>query len=176
MLFSNNYLSELQWLHAKADRPRGFGGKIKPLGTFYTYFELWKPNSVIDYGCGKGVILNHLKTNFPDTVWHGYDPAVNEYKNIIDKTYDCVFSTDVLEHIEPQFLDNVLDHMWNLSNKFLWLRIDTRPARKTLQDGRNAHLILEDKSWWENKLKERPGKIVYIELGKKGKLDVAIEK
>jgi len=43
-------------------------------------------------------------------------------------------------------------------------------------DGRNAHLILQDKEWWANKLTQRQGKIVYIELGKKGKLDVAIEK
>jgi 2-polyprenyl-3-methyl-5-hydroxy-6-metoxy-1,4-benzoquinol methylase len=175
-LYSNKYVEELKWLHSRQDRPRGFGGKIKPLGAFYTFYEKWKPLSVLDYGCGKGAILEHLKKSLPNTTWHGYDPAVNEYKNIIEKEYDCVFSNDVLEHIEPEYLDNVLDHIWQLSRKSIWLRIDTRPARKVLKDGRNAHLILEDKDWWENKLRERTGKIVYIELGKKGKLDVAIER
>ena len=175
-LYTKKYIEELKWLHAKADRPRGFGGKIKPLGAFHSYYEKWRPTSVLDYGCGKGVILNNLQQTYPNTYWKGYDPAVVQFQTITEKSFDCVFSNDVLEHIEPNCLDDVLDHIWLLADKAIWLRIDTRPARKTLMDGRNAHLILEDKDWWENKLKQRTGKIVYIELGKKGKLDVAIEK
>jgi 2-polyprenyl-3-methyl-5-hydroxy-6-metoxy-1,4-benzoquinol methylase len=175
-LYSKQYVEELKWLHAKADRPRGFGGKIKPLGAFYSFYEKWQPKTVLDYGCGKGAILNHLRETLPSTIWHGYDPAVDEFRKIMNAQYNCVFSNDVLEHIEPNCLDSVLDHIWSLAEKNLWLRIDTKPARKTLMDGRNAHLILEDKDWWTNKLSQRAGKIVYIELGKKGKLDVAIEK
>jgi hypothetical protein len=120
--------------------------------------------------------LKNLQETYPNTIWKGYDPAVDQFKTIHQKSYDCVFSNDVLEHIEPEYLDNVLKHIWQLADKYIWLRIDTRPARKTLMDGRNAHLILETKEWWENKLQQHQGKIVYTELGKKGKLDVAIEK
>ena len=175
-LFTEKYINELKWLHAKADRPRGFGGKVKPLGAFHSFYEKWKPKSVLDYGCGKGAILNNLQQTYPNTVWKGYDPAVEQFKIITEKSFDCIFSNDVLEHIEPQYIDKVLEHIWKLSNKFIWLRIDTKPARKTLMDGRNAHLILESKEWWQNKIQQHQGKIVYIELGKKGKLDVAIEK
>ncbi len=36
--------------------------------------------------------------------------------------------------------------MWQLGTKYIWLCIDTLPARKKLADGRNAHLILENKN------------------------------
>ena len=128
------------------------------------------------YGCGKAAILNHLQVKYPKCNWVGYDPAVDEYKHITQQTFDCVFSNDVLEHIEPECLHDVLDHIWQLGTKYIWLCIDTLPARKVLMDGRNAHLILEGKDWWQDILQKRDGKIVYIELGKKGKLYVAIER
>jgi len=57
------------------------------------------------------------------------------------------------------------------------LRIDTLPARKTLPDGRNAHLIQESQDWWLSKIKNNiTGIVVYNNLDKRGKLDVAIEK
>ncbi len=175
-LYSKQYIKDLQHLHSRTDRPRGFGGKVKPLGMFYTFFEKWNPKTAIDYGCGKAAILNHLKQKYSNCTWIGYDPAVEEYKNIPDNEYDCVFSNDVLEHIEPECLHDVLDHIWQLGTKYIWLCIDTLPARKVLMDGRNAHLILEGKDWWQDILQKRDGKIVYIELGKKGKLYVAIER
>ena len=58
-----------------------------------------------------------------------------------------------------------------------WLRIDTIPARKKLPDGRNAHLILESDAWWLDKIRANiAGQVVYNELTKKGKFDVAIRK
>jgi hypothetical protein len=67
--------------------------------------------------------------------------------------------------------------MDQISSKYLWLRIDTMPARKTLPDGRNAHLIQETDEWWRNIIERSiNGTIVYAELNKKGKFDIAIEK
>jgi hypothetical protein len=57
------------------------------------------------------------------------------------------------------------------------LRIDTKPARKRLPDGRNAHLIIEQPTYWKTLLQEHiDGEIVYEMFGKKAKFDVAIEK
>jgi hypothetical protein len=57
------------------------------------------------------------------------------------------------------------------------LRIDTLPARKRLSDGRNAHLIIEDQDWWTEMIQHSiDGIVVYNNVNKKGKLDVAIEK
>jgi len=137
----------------------------------------WKPKTLLDYGCGKGHILANLKETYPNTVCIGYDPAVPMFNTLTKRKFECVFSNDVLEHIEPFFIKEVLTHINNLSTNYIWLRIDTMPARKKLPDGRNAHLIQESEDWWINIIKEIiDGEIVFFETNKKGKFDVAIEK
>ena len=176
-MYSNSYIKQLQSLHGDPKRPQGFGGKVKDLGKFYKYIDAWKPMSILDYGCGKGYILSHLKDKYPTIKFTGYDPALPMFNDVPNTTYDCVFSNDVLEHIEPEFISQVLLHINKLAVKYVWLRIDTAPARKTLPDGRNAHLIQESQQWWIDKLTTyTEGKIIYNNLDKRGKLDVAIDK
>ena len=175
-MFSQKYIEELRVIHADTSRKKGFGGTLKKLGQFHNYMEQWKPSSVLDYGCGKGIILVSLSEQYPDTNFIGYDPAVIHYANTATNA-DCVFSNDVLEHIEPNHIISVLTHINSLSAHYVWLRIDTIPARKRLSDGRNAHLILESSEWWTDIIQRNiSGKIVYSELTKKGKFDIAIEK
>lgn len=176
-MFSKEYILQLQSLHKDASRPQGFGGKVKKLGEFHQFMAKWNPSSLLDYGCGKGYILANLQEKYPSVNIVGYDPALPMFSKLPKKNYECVFSNDVLEHIEPEYLKSVLEHIDNISTKFVWLRIDTLPARKFLSDGRNAHLIQESQEWWTNKLSTHiHGNIVYNNLDKKGKLDVAIEK
>jgi 2-polyprenyl-3-methyl-5-hydroxy-6-metoxy-1,4-benzoquinol methylase len=176
-MYSNRYIQQLQSLHLDPKRPQGFGGKVKDLGKFYKYVDTWNPKSVLDYGCGKGHILSHLKDKYPTIKFTGYDPALPMFSTQPKDSYDCIFSNDVLEHIEPEFINQVLEHIDTLASKYIWLRIDTVPARKILSDGRNAHLILESQQWWNDKLTNIvSGQIVYNNLDKRGKLDVAIEK
>lgn len=175
-MFSKKYIEELRILHADKKRLRGFGGKVKDLGEFHTYMNKWNPSSVLDYGCGKGIILANLKEQYPNSGFVGYDPAVALYANNATEV-ECVFSNDVLEHIEPEYISQVLEHISHLAKKYIWLRIDTLPARKRLSDGRNAHLIIEDQSWWATTIQNSiQGTIVYNNINKKGKLDVAIER
>ena len=176
-LLSEKYLKELELVHTDKTRPNGFGGKIKPLGTFKKFMSIWTPKNVLDYGCGKGVMLAYLKELYPQTQFDGYDPAIHMFKEKTNKKYDCVYCNDVLEHIEPNYIDNVLSDINNSSQKYVWLRIDTKPARKRLSDGRNAHLIIENRNWWLRKIKKNiKGTIVHDELNSKGKFDIAIEK
>ena len=176
-LITGHYINALRRIHGNENRSKGFGGKVKPLGQFNPLMEEWKPATLLDYGCGKGAILLHLSNTYPNTICEGYDPAVNGYQKIREGTFECVFSIDVLEHIEPTFLNNVLHHIDNLATRFIWLRIDTKSARKKLPNGDNAHLIIEDSTWWTQKLNEHiDGKIIYSSVSIKGKFDVAIEK
>ena len=174
-LISDSYKELLQKVHSDKKRQQGFGGKIKNVGKFLHFYHKWNPTSVLDYGCGKGQILQHFQQQFPNTEWYGYDPAVQEYSVINKNNYECVFCNDVLEHIEPENLSHVLTHIKVLATNYIWLRIDTQPARKFLEDGRNAHLILENKDWWLSKLSSI-GNIEYSKLNSKGRLDVAITK
>jgi len=176
-MYTKEYIKQLQSLHADASRRHGFGGKAKKLGKFHVFMEQWKPSTLLDYGCGKGHVLANLRDAYPTTVCEGYDPAVPMFNKEVFGTYDCVFSNDVLEHIEPEFIDNVILHIDNLASKYIWLRIDTEPARKKLSDGRNAHLIQESKEWWLEKINKLVNwNIKYSNLDNKGKLDIAAEK
>jgi 2-polyprenyl-3-methyl-5-hydroxy-6-metoxy-1,4-benzoquinol methylase len=98
--------------------------------------------SVLDYGCGKGL----LKANLGDIV-HEYDPAIPD-KSDPPQPADVVVCTDVLEHIEPECLDDVLDDLKRVTRCVGLLVVATTPAKKTLPDGRNAHLIVRPPRWW----------------------------
>lgn len=104
---------------------------------------------VLDYGCGK----SSLARNLPFTIQE-YDPAIPKHA-ALPTPADIVVCTDVLEHIEPELLDNVLNHLQSLVKKAGFFTIATRPAKKILADGRNAHLIIQPMRWWVNKLIER---------------------
>jgi hypothetical protein len=65
---------------------------------------------------------------------------------------DIVACTDVLEHIEPECLEDVLADLRRVTKKMGFFTIATRPAKKFLSDGRNAHLIQQDARWWLEKL------------------------
>lgn len=110
--------------------------------------------SVLDYGAGKGRLAASL--SFPIAE---YDPAFPE-KAAMPRSADIVICTDVLEHIEPDKLLFVLDHLRQLVKQIGYFVIHTGPAHKTLPDGRNTHLIQQEKQWWKNRLK------VFFNIGK----------
>jgi len=109
--------------------------------------------SVLDYGCGRGTLRMALKDGGKKIKGMGWGGAVFEYDPALPKKNkptpaDIVACTDVLEHVEPDLLGNVLDHIRTLAAKGAFLLICTREANKVLPDGRNAHLIIENADWW----------------------------
>ena len=57
---------------------------------------------------------------------------------------------DVLEHIEPDCLRNVMEDLKRLVVNKGYLVVALVPAFMTLADGRNAHIMLREESWWHN--------------------------
>jgi hypothetical protein len=113
-----------------------------------------KARSVSDYGAGKKNLLKGLtEAGVTDFDYRPYDPAFPEYGEPRDA--DLVCCIDVLEHIEPERLDNVLDELEDITTKMGFFSIHMGPAGKTLADGRNAHLIQKPSSWWLKRLVER---------------------
>jgi len=105
-------------------------------------------SSILDYGCGKGSLANVLPFKISE-----YDPAIPG-KDSPPEPHDVIVCTDVMEHIEPDCLDSVLAHIRSLMKREGFFVIATRPAKKCLPDGRNAHLIIEPWEWWAAKLRE----------------------
>lgn len=142
ILISEKYLELNKQLH-KANK--GYGGGFKWAGFIKEFAE----GTVLDYGCGKG----QLSVLLPELNIVEYDPAI-EGKDTPPNSADTVICIDVIEHVEPEYLDNVLAHLVYLTKKKLLLVIACRPGNKYLPDGRLAHLIVKDEQWWVEKLSE----------------------
>ena len=110
---------------------------------------------LLDYGAGKGRLGQSLQEIYenPLTIHH-YEPAIPEWS---DPPAPCklVACIDVLEHIEPDLLDNVLDDLQRVTAGVGIFTVHTLPAEKVLSDGRNAHLIQQPAAWWLPKFMER---------------------
>ena len=150
-LFSDHYVNQLEKLH-HLKKSFGTAGKYKGLTK---WLDETQPASVLDYGCGKGNVIYNLKEQYPNCTFAGYDPGVDAFRNIPYAKFEGLICTDVLEHIEPGYIDNVLVHIDSLFTKSAFFIIDTVPARKKLADGRNAHLILKNQEWWTTKITDK---------------------
>ncbi len=107
--------------------------------------------SISDYGAGKCRLRMKLKElGLRKFRYFPFDPAFPEYGE--PKEAELVCCIDVLEHVEPLYLDAVLIDLRKITTGHGFFTIHTGPAVKTLADGRNAHLIQNPTSWWLPKL------------------------
>lgn len=113
-------------------------------GAFYKdMIKVEEGETVLDYGCGKGTLY------IPGI--RQYDPAIPGL-DFPPAPAHVVICTDVLEHVEPEHLDAVLQDLGRVTIKRLFVSVHTGKAKKTLSDGRNAHLIQKDADWWKQTL------------------------
>ena len=144
MLISDEYRAEQAHLHATRD---DYGvASIAYAPSVSALINTLEIDSMIDYGCGKGRLVEALRPSRSIAI-QLYDPALPGYSDLPDPA-ELVACIDVLEHIEPDLLLGVLNHIENLAQNFVFLTIHTGPAVKTLRDGRNAHLTQQPASWW----------------------------
>jgi hypothetical protein len=103
--------------------------------------------SLSDYGAGKKRLWSTLlERGLQGVEYYPYDPAFPEYGE--PKPADLVTCIDVLEHIEPELLVNVIRELHGLVRHYGLFTVHTGPAGKVLPDGRNAHLIQQPSDWW----------------------------
>lgn len=145
-LITDEYRALNATLHEK-NKEYGVSG-VYYLKDVVRLIKAHQTQDILDYGCGKGT----LSMNLPFTIAQ-YDPAIKKH-SALPKPADIVVCTDVLEHIEPELIDNVLKHIASLTKKTAYLVACTIPAKKTLADGRNAHILVKPRRWWIDKLHE----------------------
>jgi hypothetical protein len=113
---------------------------------------------LLDYGAGSRLTL--MKTFDEDRLvdhafrYFPYEPAVPKHAERPEPREMCA-CIDVLEHIEPELLDNVLDDLARVTLKIGFFTVSCVPAAKVLPDGRNAHLIQAPPEWWLPKIMRR---------------------
>ncbi|HVZ47063.1 MAG TPA: methyltransferase domain-containing protein [Ramlibacter sp.] len=143
-LITDDYRRMQAELHAKGDYGT-VGAVYGPLVT--ALVRSTGATSLLDYGCGSQRSLLRTLQLPAGVVYEGYDPAVAQYA-APPVPAELVCCIDVLEHIEPDLLDNVLDHLATLCDPYGFFTTHSGPAAKVLSDGRNAHLTQQGPAWW----------------------------
>jgi hypothetical protein len=112
--------------------------------------------SLLDYGAGRGSLGHWFDQHAPETVIERreYEPGIARLSTE-PQPAELVVCVDVMEHIEPDCMDAVLDHIQSLATRCVYFNISCRPAGRILSDGRNAHLVVKPQSWWRKQLAQR---------------------
>ncbi len=143
--------SELLEHYRQLHNTRVYGtSSVKYVRFLRPWIRLSGARSLLDYGCGQSRFLDSLGLG-PKVALRRYDPAIADYARLPKGKVDLLVSIDVLEHIEEAQLSAVFREMRNACREAL-IVVDTKSAKHTLPDGRNAHVSLHSHEWWQMRL------------------------
>jgi len=160
---SESALYERMWSHAEY-RHSAPGEALA-----YRFIEKAKPyGRVIDFGCGtgRGAALIHALANVPvlalDFAGNCLDPEVRKLTGIEFRQHDLRqpvgevaefgYCTDVLEHIAPEDVDTVLEHILRAGRR-TFFAISTMPDHfGPALAGEPLHLTVQPHAWWKERL------------------------
>ena len=111
--------------------------------------QIESATSILDYGCGPGRGLS----KFLDMPVVDYDPAVSGIDTAPKAKFDIVVVNHVLDNVEIACLDNVLEHLFELTRKVLFVSVNCNPSTKQFADGSPVPRIMQKSEWWLAKLK-----------------------
>jgi len=117
------------------------------------FINFHSPNSVLDFGCGKGTLVEKLRETTSGVIIDGFDPALQKFEITRLKTYQMIITTDVLEHIHIDELDTLFKDIKKFQPNTMYHVVCNREAVHILPDGSNAHKIVESVEWWAEKIK-----------------------
>ena len=155
-MISDDYKGQLRELHAsRGTRKWGTTG-ARNFGDYVVKFLEHRRgwiSSVLDFGAGHRSLQKYVDENAVDVrvAWDNYDPGHADIAELPKKQFDLIISSDVLEHVEPEKIDETIAWMHSHADKALFHHIACDEAGMLLPDGRNVHLITERLDWWEDK-------------------------
>ena len=137
----NKELHQLNPAFGNRNQASGMAAQL-PLAV-HRMHEMGLCSSVLDYGTGKGMLVERLRSELPENISvDGYDPAVKKWSTKSNSSYDILLCLDVLEHVEVNTIDSVIEDISSMTRHFCYIVIDLQPAVKKLSNGRNAHILL----------------------------------
>lgn len=155
MLISDQYRQQQKALHDKYEEYGSASLMYAPI--VGRLANAYKVGELLDYGAGKLRLwesINAKKLIDHPIRYSAYEPSDERFSER-PEPMEMVACIDVLEHIEPDLLENVLDDLERVTKRIGVYSITTVEAVKTLPDGRNAHLIVEPMEWWLPKILQR---------------------
>jgi len=157
----NEWIEQYKQYHLE-NTDYGNGGCLKfYLQHIVDLVQDWNAESLLDFGCGKAEgYLEYNHHEHRGIMPSLYDPAIPEYQNLPEGTFDGVISFDVMEHIPKEQIPETFDQIFSRADKFVFLGIATSPAEAVLPNGDNAHCTVEPIGWWEEMVhKHAPKKV-----------------
>lgn len=157
-------------LHAQKYGSTGYQRHISE----YVHWTAKPDDKILDMGCGRGVAVDYLlqeKRNVfgvditlvgeKSLLYHsGVDPSAFSKRFIEaplwalpfkDNEFDYTFSADVLEHIPPELVPDVIAEIYRITNKQTLHVVSTQPS--SLEDG--LHLTVKPVNWWRGMFNRR---------------------
>jgi hypothetical protein len=152
---SEEYKNILEWEHRTT--PGLWGHSANQIfETILTYARSVNLTEILDYGAGHGgfgIAVREKYSSESYTIYE-YEPSRPDHIQPPEPR-DFVICIDVLEHIEPEFLENVLNELQRVTRQYGYFTISCRKANKMIKDGQNAHLIVQPPDWWKSKIENR---------------------
>lgn len=152
-LVSSEYKTVLRDTHKLTKNEWGGGHSIDKLPKYDSILKSLEVKTILDYGCANGKFKPYMNKHKPDYEVFEYDPGIIG-KDTPPSAADFVVCCDVMEHVEPELLEDVMKHLQGLVLKSGFFNISTKDAITLLSDGTNAHKIVKDGEWWVSLFKE----------------------
>ena len=119
-------------------------------------------NSLLDFGCGKALEYENDPFEKKDLDIFLYDPYFFKHSKLPKTKYDLTICTDVMEHVERDNLEKTLKDINKFTEKVIFFSISTRLAKKSLPDGRNAHVTIMTENEWNKIIRDQIEKNIVI--------------
>jgi hypothetical protein len=147
---SPEYQKLIRELHDREDS-FGAGNHVLAVAQLMRNLDV---RTLTDYGAGKMRLAEVLRKEFAlEFEYFPFDPAFPEYGRA--KSAELVCCIEVLEHVEPDFIDSVIEELAQITVRWGFFTVSCGDSGKFLADGRNAHILQRPISWWLTKLSSR---------------------
>jgi 2-polyprenyl-3-methyl-5-hydroxy-6-metoxy-1,4-benzoquinol methylase len=150
-MISTEYRQLLERTHTKS--PWGVAS-LNEIDHIVSLLSKYQITHVLDYGAGQQNLAKKLPNLVPNLTVDSYDPGIPAIATAPNPA-PFVCCIDVLEHVEPEYIDQVLDDLQRVVDDIGYFTVAVTPATRILMDGRNAHLIVQPVEWWEQKIQAR---------------------
>ncbi|KKK87504.1 hypothetical protein LCGC14_2752570, partial [marine sediment metagenome] len=138
-IISDDYIDQLTQFHGSRTKDWGATGQ-RNFGQEVKQYLINRPKyeTVLDFGAGQGTLGKFVLDNIerraraPEIEWTNYDPGVLKYRKLPSERFDLIVSSDVLEHVEPEMIDQTCEWLRDHAAKALYLHIACDPAGLSL--------------------------------------------
>ncbi len=161
MIISDEYRDQLKQFHDERTVKKSWGATgQRNFGQEVMYYLIHRPKyeTVLDFGSGQAKLGQFITENIerkciaPEIIWTNYDPGIAKYSRLPSSRFDLIVSSDVLEHVEPDMVEQTCEWIRDHAKKAIYMHIACDPAGLRLPDGRNVHLSCHKMDWWINML------------------------